>query len=135
MLSQEINKYRNQVKLYEYSLPDDWIVLAGRSDEDNDRLSIKLAKPDDWWFHVRGMPGSHVILRSETGQKPDRKILEMAAAVAAWHSKARAGGMVAVSCTQARFVTKPRGVKAGTVAIRNERVLKVRPGLPPSDNE
>ncbi|MDD2390118.1 MAG: NFACT RNA binding domain-containing protein [Desulfobacterales bacterium] len=135
MAVQKIDKNWYQVKVYEYRFPDDWIVLAGRSDEDNDRLSIKLAKPDDWWFHVRGMPGSHVILRSETGQKPDRKILEMAAAVAAWHSKARAGGMVAVSCTQARFVTKPRGVKAGTVAIRNERVLKVRPGLPPSDNE
>jgi len=58
-----------------------------------------------------------------------------AAAVAAWHSKARAGGLVAVSCTQARFVSKPRGARPGTVQIRRETVLRVRPGLPAADAE
>ena len=50
-----------------------------------------------------------------------------AAAIAAYHSKAREGGVVPVSCTRARYVTKPRGAKAGTVQIRKEVVLKVRP--------
>jgi len=57
-------------------------------------------------------------------------VLEQAAAVAAWHSKARNGGTVAVSGTLARFVTKPRGAKPGTVSIRRETRFKVRPGLP-----
>ena len=111
-------------------LGEGWTALVGRSDADNDRLSIKLARTDDWWFHVRGMPGSHVLLRGPEGAEADRETLERAAALAAYHSKAREGGVVAVSCTRARYVTKPRGAKPGTVAIRKETVLKVRPGLP-----
>jgi predicted ribosome quality control (RQC) complex YloA/Tae2 family protein len=117
-------------RAFEYRLPGGWIVLAGRNDEDNDRLSLSLAGPNDWWFHVRGLPGSHVILRVTPGRDPDRNILKMAAAVAAYHSKARQGGIVPVSATRARYVTKPRGAKTGTVQIRKEIVLKVRPALP-----
>ena len=93
-------------------------------------VSLKLAKPNDFWFHVRGMPGSHVILTHQDKKEPDREMLKKAAAVAAWYSKARHGGVVAVSCTKARFVTKPRGAKPGLVHIRKESTLKVRPALP-----
>jgi predicted ribosome quality control (RQC) complex YloA/Tae2 family protein len=110
-----------------YTLPGGWQVLAGRTDEANDYLSIKLARPDDRWFHIRGMPGSHVVLRVADGVEPDRETLERAAGIAAFHSKARDAGTVAVSCTEARHVSKPRGVPSGTVTIRKETVLKVRP--------
>ena len=116
-------------RLLEYLLPGGWRVLVGRTDADNDRLSLKLAKPDDWWFHIRGMPGSHVVLQCPPGEEPDRQTLKRAAAIAAYHSKARQGGVTAVSCTRARYVTKPRGAKAGTVQIRKEVVLKVRPAI------
>lgn len=116
-------------EVFEYMLPGDWIVLAGKTDADNDRLSLKTAKPDDWWFHVRGMPGSHVILRAKKGAEPDRDTLKRAAAIAAYHSKARNSGVVAVSCTQARYVSKLPGAKPGAVSIRKEIVLKVRPGI------
>jgi len=116
--------------IIEYDLGDGWSVLAGRSDEDNERVSLKLAGPNDYWFHIRGMPGSHVVLRARDDVEPDRSVLERAAAIAAYHSKARAGGVVGVSCTQARYVRKPRGAECGTVSIRKERVLKVRPGIP-----
>jgi predicted ribosome quality control (RQC) complex YloA/Tae2 family protein len=79
---------------------------------------------------VRGMPGSHVILQVKPGEEPDRKTLKHAAAIAAYHSKARSGGTAAVSCTRARYVTKSKGAKPGTVNIRKEIILKVRPGLP-----
>ena len=117
-------------RCYEYELPGDWKVMAGKTDADNDRLSIKFADPADWWFHVRGMPGSHVILKHQPDQEPDRDTLRAAAAIAAFHSKARNGGVTAVSCTQARHVSKPRGAKPGTVSIRKEKVIKVRPKLP-----
>ena len=119
-------------RVYRYELPGGWIVVAGKTDEDNDLLSIKTARPDDWWFHVRGMPGSHVLLKSKPGEEPDRETLKRAAAIAAYHSKARTGGVVAVSCTQARYVSKPAGAKPGTVLIRKETLIKVRPGLPES---
>jgi predicted ribosome quality control (RQC) complex YloA/Tae2 family protein len=116
-------------RLIEYTLPGQWRVLVGRTEIDNDTLSLKIARPNDWWFHVRGMPGSHVVLRCPPGKDPDRNILKMAASIAAFYSKAREGGVVAVSGTRARFVTKPPGEKSGTVQIRKEIVLKVRPGL------
>ena len=113
--------------IVEYVLPGDWQVLAGRTGAANDYLSLKLARPDDLWFHVRGMPGSHVVLRVSPGESPDRTTRALAAAIAAYHSKAREGGTVGVSCTEARHVSKPRGAKPGTVTIRKEVVLKVRP--------
>lgn len=125
------NRYPN-LKLHVYALDEGFEAWAGRTDQDNDLLSIKVARPDDWWFHVRGMPGSHVILRGPDGVAPGRDLLRAAAAIAAWHSKARGGGNVPVAGTLARHVTKPRGVKAGTVQIRKERIFKVRPKLPES---
>ena len=118
-----------------YRLSGNWTVLVGRTDADNDRLSLKIAAPNDWWFHVRGMPGSHVILRCDRDADPDRDTLKRAAAIAAHHSKARDGGVVPVSATLARYVTKPRGAKPGTVQIRKEIVLKVRPALPGADTD
>jgi len=126
------NDERQGPRLYEYHLPGGWIVLAGRTEADNDRLSLKLARANDWWFHVRGMSGSHVVLRARDDDEPDRETLRAAASIAAYHSKARRGGTVPVSCTRAKYVTKPRGAKAGTVQIRKETVLKVRPGIPGS---
>jgi predicted ribosome quality control (RQC) complex YloA/Tae2 family protein len=117
-------------RLWEYTLPGGHRVAAGKTDLDNDRLSLKVAGPNDWWFHVRGMPGSHVVLMVDKNRPPDRSTLNAAAAVAAYHSKARGGGVVAVSGTLARHVTKSRGAKPGTVQIRKERIFKVRPALP-----
>lgn len=117
----------------EYPLPGGFRVLVGRTDRDNDVLSLKIAGQDDYWFHVRSLPGSHVVLQAPEGVEPDRRTLEAAAAIAAYHSKARNAGIVPVSCTRARNVSKPRGAKPGTVAIRKETVLKVRPGLPPRE--
>ncbi len=113
--------------IVEYRLPGEWQVLAGKTNEANDYLSLRLARANDRWFHIRGMPGSHVILRVPPGAEPDRPTLELAASIAAYHSKARGAGTVAVSCTEARHVSKPRGAKPGTVTIHKEVVLKVRP--------
>jgi predicted ribosome quality control (RQC) complex YloA/Tae2 family protein len=113
--------------IVEYRLPGEWEVLAGRTDAANEYLSLRLARPADLWFHIRGMPGGHVVLRVPDGATPDRATQELAAGVAAYHSKARAAGTVAVSCTEGRNVSKPAGAGPGTVSIRQERVLKVRP--------
>ena len=114
----------------EYELAGGWSVLAGRTEADNDYLSLKLADPRDWWFHAKSVAGSHVLLRAREDAEPDRATLEAAAAIAAWHSKARNGGVVPVSCTLAVNVSKPRGADPGTVTIRKEKIFKVRPALP-----
>ncbi len=103
------------------------MVLAGRTDRANEELSLRLAAAGDLWFHIRGMPGSHVVLRVPAGTVPDRVTRELAAGIAAYHSKARGAGTVAVSCTEGRHVSKPKGAPPGTVTIQKETVLKVKP--------
>jgi predicted ribosome quality control (RQC) complex YloA/Tae2 family protein len=119
-----------EASVHRYELEGGREVLVGKTERDNDLLSLRIAAPEDFWFHVHGCPGSHVILRCAPGEDPGKEALEAAASIAAWHSKARAAGTVPVSCTRAKHVSKPRGAKPGTVTIRKEITLKVRPGLP-----
>ena len=110
-----------------YALEDGWEALVGKTDADNDLLTFRVARPGDWWLHVAHVPGSHVILRHSDGGAPPSGVLKAAAAVAARHSKARAAGVVPVHCTEVRHVGKPRGAKPGSVVIRREKTIKVRP--------
>ncbi len=119
-----------QPDCWKYELPGGFEALAGKTDADNDLLSLRVAAPNDLWFHVRGLPGSHVILRQPEREKPDNATIKAAAAIAAWHSKARNAGIVPVCYTEARHVGKPRGAKPGSVTIKREKIVKVRPAIP-----
>lgn len=119
-----------QPDVWRYELEGGFEALAGKTDADNDLLSLKVARPNDLWFHVHGQPGSHVILRHPDGEKPDNALIRQTAAIAAWHSKARNAGNVPVKYTEAKHVGKPRGAKAGSVTIKREKTVKVRPALP-----
>ena len=120
----------SKARIIQYELPGGWRLLVGATAVDNDVLSTTMAKPEDWWFHAEGVAGSHVILRAKPDdEEPNRETLRQAAAVAAYYSKARAAGTLGVYCTRARYVRKPRGVKAGTVEVTRGTVLKVRPDL------
>jgi predicted ribosome quality control (RQC) complex YloA/Tae2 family protein len=116
-------------RILSYELPGGWTVFAGATDADNDYLSTELAEPNDWWFHAGNVPGSHVLLRARADAEPSRDTLKQAAAVAAYHSKARNAGIVPVHCTRARNVSKPRGAKTGTVNVSRGSVFKVRPDI------
>ncbi len=101
-----------------YLTEDNLVVLAGRSARQNESLSLKTARPHDLWFHARGCPGSHVVLRlPEAGGAPEtfqRSVLQ-AAALAAHLSAARGGGKVAVDYTEARHLRRPKGAPPGLV--------------------
>jgi predicted ribosome quality control (RQC) complex YloA/Tae2 family protein len=116
--------------VWQYNLPNGFEIKAGKTDADNDQLSLKIARANDLWFHVSGTPGSHVILHHPDQLAPDRETLRTAAAVAAWHSKSRPAGKATVSYTQAKNVSKPRGAKPGSVTIKQTKTLKVKPELP-----
>ena len=116
-------------RILKYELPGEWILLVGATDRDNDYLSTTLAKPHDWWFHAADVPGSHVVLRAKCQEKPSRETLRQAAAVAAYHSKARGAVAANVHCTRARHVIKPRGSKTGTVRLSAGTVWKVQPRI------
>ncbi|GMV14976.1 MAG: DUF814 domain-containing protein [Myxococcales bacterium] len=107
---------------------DGYQVLIGRGEEENDELTFRIAEPHDLWLHVGGgTPGSHVVIKNpERGEVP-REVIEKAAAVAAWYSKARNASRVEVHVCRASDVSKPRGAPAGLVQIQREKRLKVCP--------
>jgi predicted ribosome quality control (RQC) complex YloA/Tae2 family protein len=104
-------------------------VYVGRSDEENDILTHKFASPSDLWFHAQGVPGSHVVLKGAHRSTP-RSIIETAASIAAYFSKARHSKTVPVIYTEKRHVRKPRKAKPGTATCTHEKTLFVTPELP-----
>ncbi|HET7904204.1 MAG TPA: NFACT RNA binding domain-containing protein, partial [Candidatus Eisenbacteria bacterium] len=110
---------------------DGWAVWVGRNNTDNDLITHRLSQPHDYWFHVVGVPGSHVILRRPTRTAvPTPRTLEEAASIAAYFSKARKLTRVPVIYTERKFVSKPRRGKPGQALATRERELLVRPRLP-----
>ena len=107
---------------------DGAVVLVGRTASDNDVLTFKLGTPLDFWLHVSGESGSHVIVRNPEGlDRLPRETLRFAAALAAGYSKARNAGRVAVHVAQCRDVRKPRGVPPGTVTLKQFTTVHVSP--------
>ncbi|MEK7314762.1 MAG: NFACT RNA binding domain-containing protein [Candidatus Eisenbacteria bacterium] len=109
---------------------DGWTVWVGRNNTENDLITHRLSQPHDFWFHVVGVPGSHVILRRPTRTAvPKPRTLEEAASTAAYFSKARKLSRVPVIYTERKFVSKPRRGKPGQALATRERELLVRPML------
>ena len=104
-------------------------ILVGRTSRENDHITFTLAAPDDLWLHARGMPGAHVILKTD-GRTPSPADVETAAAVAAYFSQGRGAASVPVDVTARRHVRKPKGARPGMVVYREERTLMVAPRLP-----
>jgi hypothetical protein len=111
----------------QYDLPGGWTLLVGRTDSSNARLITEIARPEDWWFRAQGVLGSHVLLRARRGSKPGREILGQAAAVAAFHSRARTAEVARVYCTCAVYVTQLPGAEWRRVAASRGSVLTVHP--------
>ena len=104
-------------------------VLVGKGDAENDRLTFGVAEPHDLWLHVAGPAGSHVVIRNpDRLDELTRAVIERAAELAAWHSKARgARGKVEVHVCRLADVGKPRGFAAGQVLLKTWKAVKVYP--------
>lgn len=103
-------------------------ALIGKGDADNDALTFKVGSPLDFWLHVAGVPGSHVIVRNpdKVSELP-RPVLERAAELAAFFSKARDGGKVEVHWCRVADVSKPRGFAPGKVMLKTFKSVRVYP--------
>ena len=113
------NILRNKIsKLFE--------LCVGTSAAANEYVTFQLAQPEDLWFHVRDLPGAHVVLRRLQGDNvvTDDLIL-LAAKEAALHSKAKAGTKVNVSYTFKKFVKKIQGATMGMVSMTKEKSLSI----------
>ncbi len=115
---------------------DGFEVLVGRGDVENDRLTFEVAAPRDLWLHVAGgVAGSHVVVRVPEGAEVPRAVVERAAALAAWYSKARRAGKVDVHVCRVADVSKPRGFPPGKVLLSRWRRVRVRPARPDADDD
>lgn len=117
-----------------------YTILVGKGDAENDRLTFGVAEPRDFWLHVSGPAGSHVILRNPGNlglPELPRTVVERAAELAAWHSKARGSrGKVEVHLCRVADVRKPRGFAPGQVLLKRWEAVKVYPkGLDEADAE
>src|SRR5512144_826280 len=121
-------RWRGRSVARRFVSPDGMVVLVGRTAEDNDVLSLKLAAPRDFWLHVSGESGSHVVIRNPDGLlRPPRDTVRYAAGLAAGYSRARHGGQVAVHLATCADVSKPRGLPPGKVVLRRFSTVRVAP--------
>jgi predicted ribosome quality control (RQC) complex YloA/Tae2 family protein len=118
-------------KFKQYLIENKYKVYVGKDSKNNDLLTTRFAKQNDYWFHARGASGSHVVLRVENTKEPvPKNILKKVAALAANHSKAKTAGVVPVAFTFKKYVVKKKGDPTGTVRLLREDVLLVRPEIP-----
>lgn len=108
-------KQKTVNKPLHYISSDGFHMYVGKNNYQNDELTFKTATGNDWWFHAKKMPGSHVIVRlGNTDELPDRTF-EEAARLAAYYSKGRAQEKVEIDYIQKKHVKKPAGAKPGFV--------------------
>lgn len=107
-------KARVVSKPFHYVSSDGFHIYVGKNNFQNDELTFKFATGGDWWFHAKQMPGSHVILKTEGAEVPDRAF-EEAARLAAYYSRGRGQDKVEIDYIQKKHVKKPAGAKPGFV--------------------
>ena len=111
---------------YHYS--DGYDIYVGKNNFQNDELSFKFASGNDWWFHAKGQPGSHVIVKSKNEELPDRTF-EEAGKLAAYYSKGRQAPKVEIDYTQKKNLRKPTGGKPGFVVYYTNYSLLIEPDI------
>ncbi|MGQ9629888.1 MAG: Rqc2 family fibronectin-binding protein [bacterium] len=102
-------------------------ISVGRNNIQNDLLTLRTAGGEDLWFHTKEIPGAHVILHNPEGRDVPDRVLEEAAMVAAYHSKARRSSNVPVDYTLCKYVRKPKGTRPGMVIYTHQKTIYVTP--------
>ena len=113
---------------YHYISSDGYDIYVGKNNFQNDELSFKFASGNDWWFHAKGQPGSHVIVKSKNKELPDRTF-EEAGKLAAYYSKGRQAPKVEIDYTQKKNLRKPTGGKPGFVVYYTNYSLLIEPDI------
>lgn len=99
---------------FHYVSSDGYHIYVGKNNYQNEELTFKVATGNDWWFHTKGIPGSHVVVKANGEELPDR-VFEEAGRLAAHYSQARGQEKVEIDYTQKKNVKKPNGSKPGFV--------------------
>jgi len=102
-------------KPFHYISSDGFHIYVGKNNIQNDALTFRFAGGNDWWFHAKGIPGSHVILKAETAGEVPERAFEEAGKLAAYYSKGKGQDKVEIDYIQKKHVKKPSGSKPGFV--------------------
>ncbi|WP_456418961.1 Rqc2 family fibronectin-binding protein [Thermovibrio sp.] len=115
------------LSLRSFTLPSGRKIVVGRSSRENELISLRLSNPWDLWFHAKGIPGSHVILKLKKGEEPTEEDILLSASAAAYYSKGRYSGKVPVDYTFVKNLRKPPKSPVGFVTYSGERTVWVKP--------
>ncbi|HEX3031416.1 MAG TPA: NFACT RNA binding domain-containing protein, partial [Bacillota bacterium] len=110
-----------------YLLSHGYAAMVGKNNRQNDHLTLRLARANDLWLHVKDLPGSHVIIPRTGQEEVPAEVIREGASLAAWYSQARCSGQVPVDYTLKKHVRKPRGAKPGMVIYEQQKTLYVTP--------
>lgn len=113
-------------KPYHYLSSDGFHIYVGKNNYQNEELTFKAAGGNDWWFHAKGIPGSHVIVKAEGKELPDR-VYEEAGALAAYYSKGRSNPKVEIDYLQRKLLKKVPGAAPGFVVYHENYSLMAEP--------
>ena len=105
---------------------ENFTLLVGKNNVQNDYITFKVAKANDIWFHTKEIHGSHAILKTN-GETPSMNVLIRCAQISAYYSKARLSSNVPVDYTLAKYVKKPSGSKPGFVIYTHNKTINVTP--------
>ena len=119
---------REKSKPLHYVTEDGFHLYVGKNNYQNDELTFKVANGGDWWFHAKKNAGSHVIVKTEGRELPDR-VYEQAASLAAYYSKSSQNAKTDVDYLQRKDVKKPNGAKPGYVIYYTNYSMTVAPGI------
>ena len=111
-----------------YISSDGFDIYVGKNNYQNEEVSFKIAQGNDWWFHAKGIPGSHVVIKSGGRELPDRAF-EEAGRLAAYYSKGRQAPKVEIDYTQKKNLRKPGGARPGFVVYYTNYSLMAEPDI------
>lgn len=111
-----------------YISSDGYDMYVGKNNLQNEELTFKFANGGDWWFHAKGIPGSHVVVKSGGDELPDRTF-EEAARLAAYYSKNRTSEKVEIDYIQRKHVKKPNSGKPGFVIYHTNYSMMIEPDI------
>ena len=127
-ISKKGAKMQTKSKPFHYISSDGYDIYVGKNNYQNDELTFKFASGNDWWFHAKKMPGSHVVVKTKDGTLPDRTFGE-AGSLAAYYSQGRTAPKVEIDYLQKKNVKKPAGAKPGFVVYYTNYSLMAVPDI------
>ncbi|GEM_PF-3768575 len=103
---------------------NDALIIVGRNDLENDIISKRLGRGNDWWFHAHNYPGSHVLVILSKSELAAEQ-LHAAAMLAGWNSKVKSAGHGEIVYTRKKYLTRPRGTPPGTITFSKSKTIHI----------